>query len=188
LGVFAAIFLLAAVPDPSRRVAAEALRPGTGGAKPDFRLLELGTGNRRGPADFRGDIVLVHFWATWCEPCRAELVALQRFAARAQGQPIAILTIAVGEVEQRVRRFTEGLGVTLPILLDPDRGVAKSWQVYALPTSYVLGADRRVRLFVEQDYDWDSLAPADLVARARAARGAARLHGITANEPKGGPS
>ncbi len=107
----------------------------------------------------RGHIVLVHFFATWCEPCREELPALNRLAARADGG-VKVLAIAVADADRSVQRFLESVPVDFPVLLDRDRTVAKAWQVATLPTSFVLDAALRPRLVVESDYAWDSVDPA----------------------------
>ena len=108
-------------------------------------------------------IVLVHFFATWCEPCREELPALARFANRG-GSSVKVLAISVAEVDGRVQRFVASMPVTFPVLLDRDRGVARSWQVATLPTTFVLDADLNPRLFVETDYAWDLVDPKKLIA------------------------
>lgn len=109
----------------------------------------------------RGQIVLVHFFATWCEPCREELPALNRLAARGEGK-VKVLTISVAEVDLRVRRFLETMPLDFPVLLDRDRTVAKAWDVSTLPTTFVLDANLRPRLFVESDFAWDTVDPAKL--------------------------
>jgi peroxiredoxin len=122
--------------------------------KPAFNLDDL---NRRpvSLADYRSEIVVVHFFATWCEPCREELPALNRLVARSDPRQLRVVTISVAEVDVRVRNFAEKLPVNFPILLDRDRSVAKAWKVSALPTSFILDRDLKPRLFVERDYDWD---------------------------------
>ena len=67
------------------------------------------------------------------------------------------MTISVAEVDIRVRNFVEKIPVRFPILLDRDRSVAKSWNVSALPTTFILDRNLTPRLFVERDYDWDRL-------------------------------
>ena len=86
-----------------------------------------------------GRVVLVHFFATWCEPCREELPALRRLVERAVRQPVTVLAISVAEVPMRAcARFIESTPVNFPVLLDQDRAVAKAWDVYTLPTTFVL--------------------------------------------------
>jgi peroxiredoxin len=106
----------------------------------------------------RGRVVLVHFFATWCDTCREELKSLNRLAARASGK-VRVLAIAVADSDQRVRRLIENEPAVFPILLDRDRAVAKSWKVAALPTTFVLDANLRPRLLVETDFAWDNFDP-----------------------------
>ena len=105
----------------------------------------------------QGDrVVLVHFFATWCEPCRDEMAALQRLTARFAPDRLKILAINVGEPDSRVRRFFDALPIDFPILLDRDKAVTKSWQVATLPTTFVLDRTLAPRFVVEGDLDWAS--------------------------------
>ncbi len=124
------------------------------GDKPHFFLNSL-AGESISLAVQGDRVVLVHFFATWCEPCRAEMFALQRLADRFARRPLTILAIDVGEVDSRVRRFFETLPVTFPILLDRDKAVTKAWQVSTLPTTFVLDRTFSPRFMVEGDFDWD---------------------------------
>jgi thiol-disulfide isomerase/thioredoxin len=122
-------------------------------AKPNFVLPSL-----EGPGhDLRqhaGRLVLVHFFATWCEPCRDELSSLASLARMPGIEGPLILAINVAEVPARVRRFLEGTALDFPVLLDSDRAVTKAWGVHALPTTYVLDRSLTPRLVVEGDLDW----------------------------------
>jgi len=128
----------------------------TGGEKPTFVLQDL-AGANVALATHRGRVVFVHFFATWCEPCREELPALQRLVERSAGQAATVLAISVGEVGDRVRRFTENVPINFPILLDRDRAVAKAWMVDSLPTTFILGSDLKPRFSVGADFAWDHL-------------------------------
>lgn len=88
----------------------------------------------------RGTLVIVHFFATWCEPCRDELSSLERLSAIYPARSLRILAIDVGEPGDRVRRFLERNAITVryPILIDLDKQAMRAWQVEILPTSYVL--------------------------------------------------
>jgi len=154
-----AVFYFAMLP---QRAEAADLRRWSGGAQPIFSLPNT-TGANVALEAARGHVVLVHFFATWCEPCREELPALNRLAARAGGN-VKVLAIAVADTDQRVQRFLETTPVDFPVLLDRDRAVAKAWQIATLPTTFVLDAGLHPRFVVETDYAWDTLDPKELTS------------------------
>jgi thiol-disulfide isomerase/thioredoxin len=117
-------------------------------------LLDDLHGNRRDLRAFAGKVLLVHFFATWCEPCVSEMASLQRLATTTRGKPLAILAVDVAEVDLRVQAFFEKRPVDFTVLLDRDRAVSKSWDVTALPTTFVLDASLTPKLFIEGDLDW----------------------------------
>jgi thiol-disulfide isomerase/thioredoxin len=123
--------------------------------KPDFSLHDL-DGKDVPLKTFKGRTVLVHFFATWCEPCREELPALNRFLKRS-GPNASVVAISVAEADPRVKRFFDATPVDFPVLLDRDRAVAKSWKISALPTTYVLDANMKPMLVVEADFAWDTI-------------------------------
>lgn len=125
-----------------------------GGMAPALSLLSLDHG-RQELAALRGRTVLVHFFATWCEPCRAEMAGLARLAGRLKERPFALLAVDVGEVPARVRRFLDAAPVPFPVLLDEDRAALKAWKVVGLPSSFVLDASQTLRLYAGGPVDWD---------------------------------
>lgn len=129
------------------------LQDWTLGEKPNIRLSDT-SGAPVDLQDLRGRAVVVHFWATYCEPCIPELSALNALAAQYRDLPLAILSVDVGEVDARVRRFLEKLPVRFPVALDRDRAVAKAWDVYALPTSFVLDRSLTPKLYAIGAVDW----------------------------------
>ena len=146
---------------PLRAVAITAeLQPWTQGPQPSFTLPNISGADVALDSE-RGHVVLVHFFATWCEPCREELPALNRLAARAKST-VKVLAISVAGVDLRVRRFIETTPVNFLVLLDRERAVTKSWKVSALPTTFVLDANLAPRLVVETEFAWDSVNPGKL--------------------------
>ena len=144
---------------PPIAVAAE-LQRWTSGGQPAFTLPSSAGEDVALEAE-RGHVVLVHFFATWCEPCREELPALNRLSARANGK-LKVLAISVAEVDLRVRRFLETMPLDFPVLLDRDRMIAKAWKVSTLPTTFVLDANLHPKLVVETDFRWDRIDPIGL--------------------------
>jgi thiol-disulfide isomerase/thioredoxin len=140
---------------PHSATRAAELTPTGGPAKPDFSLQDL-NGADVPLKTFKGRTVLVHFFATWCEPCREELPALNRFLERSAPK-VSVVAISVAEVDPRVKRFFDQAPVHFPVLLDRDRAIAKSWKISTLPTTYVLDANMKPMLVVEADFAWDTV-------------------------------
>ena len=142
----------------------------------DFTLRDVDNNPLR-LSSLRGKIVFLHFFATWCEPCREELPALNRLVERSQSRKISVVAISVAEVPDRVRRFLEkeGLTPTFPVLLDQDRAVTKNWGVQILPSTIVLDRKLAPRLVVASDYAWDNLDLDRLVARLSGPRTASTI-------------
>jgi thiol-disulfide isomerase/thioredoxin len=147
-----------AAPSPLKAATAADLQRWTQGPRPTFTLPDT-TGTDVALESGRGHVVLVHFFATWCEPCREELPALNRLSARANGK-VKVIAISVADVDLRVRSFIETLPVSFPVLLDRERAVAKAWKVTSLPTTFVLDKNLHPRLVVETDFAWDNFDPA----------------------------
>jgi thiol-disulfide isomerase/thioredoxin len=133
--------------------AAQQLRPWTGGAPPPLALKDL-EGRAHALEDYRGKVVLINFWATWCEPCRAEMPSINKLRAALAGQPFVVLAVNLGESEPRIRRFMEQLPLGFTVLLDRESTAAKAWRARVLPASYLVGPDGRVRYAVIGEYDW----------------------------------
>ena len=85
---------------------AQQLKPWTAGAAPPLALQDL-EGRPHRLEDYRGKVVLVNFWATWCEPCREEMPSMNKLRASLAGRPFAVLAVNLGESEARIRRFME---------------------------------------------------------------------------------
>jgi thiol-disulfide isomerase/thioredoxin len=124
---------------------------------PDARLIDEAD-RPQDLAAYRGKVILVNFWATWCAPCRKELASLDRLQADLGGDDFAVVTIATGRnpVPAMQKLFAEE-GIThLPLLRDPDQGFARAAGVLGLPVSLVLDRDGTEIARLVGDAEWDS--------------------------------
>ena len=133
-----------------------AYRPGTmpppfGSATLDGRPLAL--------TDLRGRVVILNFWASWCLECRAEMPRLERLHRAYAARGLAIVGVNAREDARAVRRHAEELGLTFPLVLDPDGRINALYGVIGLPTSFVVGRDGRAVAFGVGPHEWGS-APA----------------------------
>jgi peroxiredoxin len=122
-------------------------------AKSSFSLPSL-DGPVRELAQLRGQVVLIHFFATWCEPCRAEMASLRELQSRLDGRSLTIVPISVAEADGAVRRFFAGEALPFAILLDRDRAIARAWKIHTLPSTVVLDRTLKARFIAEGDVDW----------------------------------
>ena len=141
------------------------LKPWTGDATPPALALKDLEGREHRLADYRGKVVLVNFWATWCEPCREEMPAMQRLQQRLEGKPFVVLAVDFGEGDARVKGFLKELPLPFTFLLDRDSSVARAWRVRVLPVSFLIDADQRIRYSAVGDAAWDSPAVEQVVGR-----------------------
>ncbi|MBX3588927.1 MAG: TlpA family protein disulfide reductase [Ramlibacter sp.] len=116
-------------------------------------------------ASLKGKVVVLNFWATWCEPCRAEMPSLEQLAQlHAAGGKLVVLAVNYQEHEARVRRFLEGTGLQLPVAMDRDGTAAKAWTRRIFPTTVIIDATGRPRFTVTGEYDWAAPDAEKLIA------------------------
>jgi thiol-disulfide isomerase/thioredoxin len=145
----------AAVAGPAGAAEGSRFIPWTEGPPGAVVLNDL-AGRPTAMADYRGKVVLVSFWATWCEFCKEQMLAMQQLRQRLAGQPFEIVAVNFAESPAKVRQYVKSLSVDFPVLLDPNQDAARAWRVRVLPVSYVVGADGRPRYTVLGELDWAS--------------------------------
>jgi len=122
-------------------------------ATPPLELTDT-TGAKHRLSDYRGKVVLVNFWATWCEPCREELPGIERLRASLASKPFAVLAVQMGGSPRTGRDIVQTLGLRFPVLLDGDSSVTKAWDVSILPTSFLIAPDGSVATKHVGEVDW----------------------------------
>lgn len=117
-------------------------------------------------ADYKGKVVLVNFWATWCAPCREEMPSLEALQSEMGGDDFQVVTIATGRnAPAKIAKFYEETGVqSLPVLLDPKQQLAREMGVLGLPVSVLIDRDGNEVARLLGDADWSG-EPAKQVIR-----------------------
>jgi len=136
-----------------------------GSQAPDFELPRLGGGEALSLSSLRGKLVLLNFWATWCKPCEDEMPAMERLYRQLPRESFELLAVSVDEAPGEVEAFRQRLGLTFPILLDPDQRVARSFETFRFPESLLVGADGVVIERFVGPKEWDAAAYVDLLRR-----------------------
>lgn len=129
------------------------LPPWSGGPTPALRLPDL-DGKEHALEAYRGKVVLINFWATWCEPCKQEMPSIERLRRSLEGRPFAVLAVNLAEPDSRVQRFLREVPVGFPVLMDRDTSTAKAWKARVLPATYIVGPDGRIRYSYFGELDW----------------------------------
>jgi peroxiredoxin len=115
-----------------------------GRAAPDF-VLETPDGGRLRFSDMRGRPVLVNFWASWCTPCRKEIPDIVKAYGEHQSGGLQVVAVDLQENDDQVRQFAAEFGMTFPIAIDHNGGVAEAWRVggpiNGIPSSYFVDGD-----------------------------------------------
>jgi cytochrome c biogenesis protein CcmG/thiol:disulfide interchange protein DsbE len=110
---------------------------------PELTLFDL-DGNQVSLSDFKGQVVLLNNWATWCPPCREEMPEFNAYYKKYRDQGFQVLAVEAGQPEEQVREFVEEQGLEFTILLDPENQSLITFQNSTLPNSFVI--DRRGHL------------------------------------------
>ncbi len=123
-------------------------------AAPEFMLENL-SGNSVRLEQFRGDYILLNFWATWCAPCVKEMPSMELLQQHYKDKGIQIVAISLdNDLEAKVAAFAARLKLTFPILLDPDGKVSGPYGANALPSTFILNPEGQVVAAAKGERDW----------------------------------
>lgn len=111
---------------------------------PDFTL-KSDTGENLRLSEQRGKVVMINFWASWCAPCREEMPLLDELYERYEQAGFTLFGINVEQNPEAAQKFLADVGVSFPILFDPQSEVSREYQVRAMPTTVMVDRDGQVR-------------------------------------------
>jgi thiol-disulfide isomerase/thioredoxin len=139
---------------------------------PAFELAQLGANDDESGIDeptrseqatlvefssFSGRIVLLNFWATWCEPCEREMPAMERLYQALPREDFELVAVAIDDKEEDVRAFQERYQLSFPILLDLDQAVYAEYQTMGVPESLLIDRDGRIVERYVGPREWDAI-------------------------------
>jgi peroxiredoxin len=122
--------------------------PAVGMPVEDFKLIDL-DGKAHYLSQYRGKIVLVNFWATWCKPCTTEMPAMQMTYDKLRETGFVVLAINELEDDAKVREHIKQYGHTFPVLMDRDNKVANQFGVFGLPVSVFIDHEGRLQEYIK---------------------------------------
>lgn len=117
---------------------------------PDFAL-KSSTGENLRLSEYRGDVVMINFWATWCGPCRQEMPLLDELYSRYERVGFNLLGVNIDDDSRRAMQMIEELGVNFPVLFDARKEVSKLYEVEAMPVTVLVDREGNVR-YVHHGY------------------------------------
>ena len=134
---------------------------------PDFRLIDVATGDSVSlRALAKGDVALINIWATWCEPCKEEMPAMQRAYADLAPRGFRILAVSIDNGDGApVKAFAQQMGITFDVLQDRSGNIQQLYQTTGVPESFLLDRDGTIVKRVIGAHDWASGANRKLIER-----------------------
>lgn len=133
-------------------------RLGSGDPAPDFVLTDS-AGRRHSLSNYRGKVVLLHFWSTWCSLCRMEMPAIEDLSRLYRDRGLAVVAVLVheGNPEEALKLFRQRTKLSVPVLLDRNDEVAHRYDSYTVPESFFIDRDGIIIRRIGGGVDWDGM-------------------------------
>jgi cytochrome c biogenesis protein CcmG/thiol:disulfide interchange protein DsbE len=139
---------------------------GVGSKAREFRAKDLATGRVMTLADYRGKVLLLNVWATWCQPCRVEMPSLERLHRRLTGTDFRVVAVSIDEDgDSVVAAFARELGLSFEILHDQTGAIKRDYQATGVPESWVINRDGVIIKKVIGASEWDGPVNETLIRR-----------------------
>lgn len=122
---------------------------------PDFTLPDM-SGRNVSLASFKGRVVIINFWATWCPPCRSEMPSLNRLYKEYKSKGLVVLAVSTDRTSGAVKDYLTGNPFDFPILLDPENSISRRFRVFSIPTSFLIDKNSIIAQRYIGEENWDS--------------------------------
>ncbi|HEU4749090.1 MAG TPA: TlpA disulfide reductase family protein [Gemmatimonadaceae bacterium] len=139
-----------------------------GSEAPNFTAVTVDSAPRlKSLADYRGQVVMVNVWATWCLPCRVEMPSIEALHRDYAPKGFKVLAVSVDDPghAETIRAFVEQYGLTFDILHDPDKKIVEQYDILGYPETFIIGRDGLIRKKLLSATDWNSPEHRALVER-----------------------
>ena len=138
-----------------------------GSSAPNFRAKVLGENRYKTMADYRGQVVILNVWATWCGPCQVEIPTLERLYQEYGGKGLKLVAVSIDDYvnEDSIRTFARNFGMTFEVLHDSTHAIERQYQVTGYPETFVIGKEGTIRKKWIGPDDWTSQGNRALVAQ-----------------------
>jgi peroxiredoxin len=145
-----------------------------GGPAPEFSAFDL-QGTPVSLGDYRGSVLLLNIWATWCTPCKAEMPSIQRLYQDIDDDDFQVLAVSIDRAPSdddrsnplggKLRAFADSLGLTFPILHDPSGEIATNFRTTGVPESFVLDRHGVILRKITGPTEWDAPQNVEFIQR-----------------------
>ena len=138
-----------------------------GSQAPNFRAKVLGENRYKTFADYKGQVLLLNVWGTYCPPCIVEMPSLQKLYETYRDSGLKLVAVSIDDAvsEDSIRTFAKNLGVTFEILHDPTHEIERAYQITGYPETFVIGTEGTIRKKWISSDDWNSLGNRALIAQ-----------------------
>lgn len=144
------------------------LFPVTVGAQaPDFKAKVLGAGQYKTMADYKGKVILLNVWATWCEPCKRELPSLEKLYQEYGPNGLRLVAVSIDDFvsEDSIAKFAKTYGISFEILHDSTHAIERTYQTTGYPETFIIGPEGTIRRKWIGPDDWTSQGNRSLIAQ-----------------------
>ncbi|MFV1993585.1 MAG: TlpA disulfide reductase family protein, partial [Acidiferrobacterales bacterium] len=140
------------------------LKPYKGESKPPPLSLPDLSGTIQTLDSFKGKVVLINFWATWCPPCRIEMPSMWRLKNKFRDKPFEVIAVDMGEEKITITTFMpDKMERDFVVLMDMKGKALKDWKIFAFPTSFLIDKKGKIRYALYGAFEWDGPEPVKVV-------------------------